>query len=124
VRSDLYSLGVIAYQMLSGSFPYGTQVPKTRTKAAQKKLVYKSVLSEEREIPAWIDDAIRKTVEPDPFLRYEELSEFIYDLHHPNKIFLNKTRPPLIERNPVIFWKAASFVLMLALIVISVVRLH
>lgn len=124
VRSDLYSLGVIAYQMLSGSFPYGTQVPKTRTKAAQKKLVYKSVLSEEREIPAWIDDAIRKTVEPDPFLRYEELSEFIYDLHHPNKIFLNKTRPPLIERNPVIFWKAASFVLMLALIVVSVVRLH
>ena len=124
VRSDLYSLGVIAYQMLSGSFPYGTQVPKTRTKAAQKKLVYKSVLSEEREIPAWIDDAIRKAVEPDPFLRYEELSEFIYDLHHPNKIFLNKTRPPLIERNPVIFWKAASFVLMLALIVISVVRLH
>lgn len=124
VRSDLYSLGVIAYQMLSGSFPYGTQVPKTRTKAAQKKLVYKSVLSEEREIPAWIDDAIRKAVEPDPFLRYEELSEFIYDLHHPNRIFLNKTRPPLIERNPVIFWKAASFVLMLALIVISVVRLH
>ncbi len=124
VRSDLYSLGVIAYQMLSGSFPYGTQVPKTRTKAAQKKLVYKSVLSEEREIPAWIDDAIRKTVEPDPFLRYEELSEFIYDLHHPNKIFLNKTRPPLVERNPVIFWKAASFVLMLALIVVSVVRLH
>lgn len=124
VRSDLYSLGVIAYQMLSGSFPYGTQVPKTRTKAAQKKLVYKSVLSEEREIPAWIDDAIRKAVEPDPFLRYEELSEFIYDLHHPNKIFLNKTRPPLVERNPVIFWKAASFVLMLALIVISVVRLH
>ncbi len=124
VRSDLYSLGVIAYQMLSGSFPYGTQVPKTRTKAAQKKLVYKSVLSEEREIPAWIDDAIRKAVEPDPFLRYEELSEFIYDLHHPNKIFLNKTRPPLIERNPVIFWKAASFVLMLALIVVSVVRLH
>ena len=124
VRSDLYSLGVIAYQMLSGSFPYGTQVPKTRTKAAQKKLVYKSVLSEEREIPAWIDDAIRKAVEPDPFLRYEELSEFIYDLHHPNKIFLNKTKPPLIERNPVIFWKAASFVLMLALIVVSVVRLH
>ncbi|MDE2440046.1 MAG: bifunctional protein-serine/threonine kinase/phosphatase, partial [Betaproteobacteria bacterium] len=78
--SDLYSLGVIAYQMLSGGFPYGTQVPKSRTKAAQKKLAYQSVLNEEREIPAWVDDAIRKAVHPDPFARYEELSEFIFDL--------------------------------------------
>lgn len=31
-RADLYSLGVIAYQMLSGDFPYGTQVPKSRTR--------------------------------------------------------------------------------------------
>lgn len=123
-RSDFYSLGVIAYQMLSGGFPYGTEVPKSRTKSAQKKLAYKSVLSEEREIPAWIDDAIRKAVEPDPFARYEELSEFIYDLHHPNRIFLNKTKPPLIERNPLIFWKSVSFVLMLALIVVSAVRFH
>ena len=51
-------------------------------------------------------------------------SEFIYDLSHPNKDFLNKTRPPLIERNPVIFWKSVSFVLMLALLVVSVVRFH
>ncbi|MBP5986530.1 MAG: bifunctional protein-serine/threonine kinase/phosphatase [Azonexus sp.] len=123
-RSDIYSLGVIAYQMLSGGFPYGTQVPKSRTKAAQKKLAYQSVLSEEREIPAWVDDAIRKAVEPDPFARHEELSEFVFDLHHPNTEFLNKTKPPLIERNPVIFWKSVSFGLMLALIVVSVVRFH
>ena len=123
-RSDIYSLGVIAYQMLSGGFPYGTQAAKTRTKAAQKKLAYKSVLNEEREIPAWVDDAIRKAVEPDPYARYEELSEFIYDLHHPNQAFLNKTRPPLIDRNPVIFWKSVSLVLLLALMVVSVVRFH
>lgn len=123
-RSDIYSLGVIAYQMLSGGFPYGTQVPKSRTKAAQKKLAYKTVLNEEREIPAWVDDAIRKAVQPDPLARYEELSEFIYDLHHPNKEFLNKTKPPLIERNPVIFWKSVSFLLMLAVIVLGVARFH
>ena len=123
-RADLYSLGVIAYQMLSGGFPYGTQVPKSRTKAAQKKLAYKSVLNEEREIPAWVDAAIRKAVHSDPFQRYEEISEFIYDLHHPNKEFLNKTRPPLIERNPVVFWKTVSFLLAVLLIVSLGSRAH
>ena len=117
-RADLYSLGVIAYQMLTGGFPYGTRVPRARTRAAQKKLVYKSALDEEREIPAWVDDTLRKAVHVDPFQRYEEISEFIHDLHHPNKAFLNKTRPPLIERHPVGFWKAVSLTLAILLVVL------
>lgn len=116
--SDIFSLGVIAYQMLSGKLPYGAEVPKSRTRAAQRKLEYKSVLSDDREIPAWIDEAIMKAVHPDPRKRYDELSEFVFDLHHPNSAFLSKTRPPLIERNPVIFWKVVSFVLMIAIIVV------
>ena len=117
-RSDQFSLGVIAYQMLSGKLPYGLEVPKSRTKAAQRKLVYQSVLNDDREIPAWLDEAIRKAVHPDPYRRYEEISEFVFDLHHPNTEFLKKTRLPLIERHPVIFWKVVSFALLLALIVV------
>jgi serine/threonine protein phosphatase PrpC len=117
-RSDQFSLGVIAYQMLSGKLPYGLEVPKSRTKAAQRKLVYQSVLNDDREIPAWLDEAIRKAVHPDPYRRYEEISEFVFDLHHPNTEFLKKTRLPLIERHPVIFWKVVSFTLLLALIVV------
>jgi len=109
--SDLFSLGVIVYQMLSGRLPYGTQVSKARTRSAQKKLTYRSVLDDDREVPAWIDDAIKKAVDPDPYKRYQELSEFIYDLRHPNKAFLNRTRAPLMERNPVAFWKAISLIL-------------
>ena len=110
-RSDIFSLGVITYQMLAGRLPYGTQVAKTRTKSAQNKLMYDSVLDDDREIPAWIDEALRKAVHPNPYKRYEELSEFLFDLRHPNKEFLNKTRAPLLERNPVAFWKGVSFIL-------------
>lgn len=110
-RSDMFSLGVIAYQMLSGRLPYGTQVASSRTKSAQNKLMYKSILDDEREIPSWVDETLRKVLHPNPYKRYEELSEFMYDLRHPNKVFLNKSRPPLMERNPVLFWKSVSFIL-------------
>ncbi len=110
-RSDMYSLGVIAYQMLSGRLPYGAQVARAQTKSAQRRLNYQSVLDDDRTIPGWIDGAIKKCVHPDPYKRYEVISEFIYDMRHPNKVFLNKTRPPLMERSPVLFWKSLSFVL-------------
>jgi len=116
--SDLFSLGVITYQMLSGRLPYGAQVAKPRTKAEQRKLRYKSVLDEHREIPAWIDATLAKAVHPDPCKRYEELSEFIHDLRHPNQALLGKGSPPLIERNPLIFWQCLSFVLALAVVVL------
>jgi len=116
-RSDMFSLGTICYQMLSGKTPYGTQVANSRTKAAQRRLKYRSVFTKDQEIPAWIDETIKKAVHPDPHKRYDTLSEFIYDLRCPNKAFLNKTRPPLIERNPVVFWQAVSFILAIIIIV-------
>jgi serine/threonine protein kinase len=114
--SDMFSLGVITYQMLTGKLPYGAQVARARTKTAQSRLVYHSVLDDDREIPAWIDDVLRKAVHPNPAKRYEELSEFVYDLRHPNKAFINKARPPLMERNPVLFWKSISFILALIIL--------
>jgi aspartate/methionine/tyrosine aminotransferase len=97
--------------MLSGRFPYGTQVSKSRTPAAQKKLNYNSILDEDREIPAWIDETLKKALQPNPYKRYETLSEFIFDLRQPNTAFLNKSRPPLIERNPVLVWQGISALL-------------
>lgn len=112
-RSDLFSLGVISYQMLTGRLPYGAEVAKARTRAAQNKLRYAPLPLDSREIPAWVDQVIRKAVHPVPWRRYEALSEFVFDLRHPSKALLNRARPPLMERNPVLFWKGMSLVLML-----------
>jgi serine/threonine protein phosphatase PrpC len=112
-RSDLYSLAVIAYQMLSGRLPYGAAAARVRTRKAQRGLQYASLLDDQRGIPAWIDAALRKAVHPDPLERYEALSEFVHDLRHPNSALLRPT--PLVERNPTLFWKGVSAVLGLAL---------
>ena len=115
-RSDMFSLGVIAYQMLSGKLPYGANVARATTRAAQRRLNYQSVLDDERTIPVWIDEAIRKAVHPDPYKRYEEISEFIFNLRHPDKSFINNTHSPLMERNPILFWKMISLILLLIII--------
>jgi len=117
-RSDMFSLGVITYQMLTGKLPYGAKVAQSRTKNSQSRLHYESLLDDDRDIPAWVDEAMRKVLHPNPYKRYEELSEFLYDLRHPNKAFLNKTRPPLMERNPVLFWKSVSIILLVIIVIL------
>ena len=117
-RSDLFSLAVIIYQIISGDLPYGTQVAKSTTKSAQRKLKYKHLHSVTHEIPMWIDETLKKALHPNPYKRYGELSEFLYDLRHPNKAFLNKSRPPLLERNPVLLWKMISLGLSVIIVVL------
>lgn len=116
-RADLYSLAVITYQMLTGTLPYGTEVAKTRTRAAQHKLAYQSALSENRALPAWVDEVLKKALHPNPHYRYPALSEFIFELRSPSAEILNRAKLPLLERDPVLFWKGVS--LALAVVVIA-----
>jgi serine/threonine protein phosphatase PrpC len=118
-RSDLFSLGVIAYQMLTGRLPYGSQIAKARTKSQFGRLKYRSALDGGREIPAWIDGALRRAVHPDPYKRYESLSEFTFDLRHANPKYLSA--PPLVERNPLLFWKVLTATL--ACVVVALLAL-
>ena len=115
-QSDIFSLGVLTYHLLSADLPYGAGVSKAFSTAAQRKLRYQSLIQGERPIPFWVDDTIRKAVQIQPHKRYQEVAEFIYDLNHPNKAFLNKARPPLMDRNPVLFWQCVSLGLLLTLL--------
>ena len=118
-RADLFSLGVIAYQMLTGNLPYGGDAARVRTKQQLRKLMYRPV---RRDVPPWIDLVLRKAVHPDAVRRYEELSEFVHDLRQPPPEFLNPAYVPLTERNPLLFWQALSFVLACIVLVLLSLR--
>jgi serine/threonine protein kinase len=115
-QSDIYALAVMTYEMLSGRFPYGVEVSKARSAKEQQRLVYSRLVDDESELPSWIDYALQKALQINPLKRYSELSEFIYDLRNPNKVFLSKTRPPLMERNPIMFWQGISFILFIIIV--------
>ncbi|MEG3753012.1 bifunctional protein-serine/threonine kinase/phosphatase [Psychromonas arctica] len=114
--SDIFSIAVITYQMLSGEFPYKTDIAQARSISAQRKLTYRSIINADSELPLWVDDTLQRALQVEPKNRYKVLSEFIYDLRHPSKQFLAKGRAPLIERKPVVFWQGVSALLMCIII--------
>ncbi|MFV0278897.1 MAG: protein kinase domain-containing protein [Parahaliea sp.] len=115
-RSDLYSLGVLCYHLLSGDFPYGPTVARARHSSAQRRLHYRPLAGVDSEIPAWVDAALARATHPDPFKRQGEVSEFLYELRHPGEDFLNRARPPLLERNPVAFWQGVAILQLLLIL--------
>ena len=116
VQSDVFSLGVLTYHLLTGHLPYDVRIPQAKSRAAQRKLAYTPARDHDPAIPAWVDEALRKAVRIDPYARHRDAAEFVFDLHHPNRAFQQRTRAPLIERSPVAFWKGVSFLLLLVLV--------
>jgi serine/threonine protein phosphatase PrpC/predicted Ser/Thr protein kinase len=117
-RSDLFSLGVITYQMLTGKLPYGAQAAQARTRAQFSRLQYRPAAHGSREIPVWVDGTLERAVHPNPLKRYDSLSEFLFDLRQPNANYVKTAASPLIERNPLLFWKSTTIVLALVVIVL------
>jgi len=108
-QSDLYSLGVITYEMLTGKLPFD----ETFLSSHKNQSVFIPVMIHNQNIPVWVNGAIQKAVEKDPKKRYENISKFIYDLSHPNAVFLSNFSKPLLDKNPVFFWKIFTVLLLI-----------
>lgn len=106
--SDQFSIATLVYEMLTGKAPYGSAYREAKDLKAFQKLTYISAIRHNPMVPQWIDRALEKALNIQPPARYSALSEFIQDLKRPNPTWLIPRERPLMERNPLAFWKALA----------------
>lgn len=112
-RADIFSLGVIVYEMLCGQLPYKEQ--RGFSLRSYTHMHYIPLRERRTGIPVWLDSALKKAVQPNPVDRYVVLSEFQYDYRTPREIDSDDVTP-LIKRNPAAVWQGISLVLAIALL--------
>lgn len=108
IQSDIYSLAVITYELLTGKYPFGDN--DSYNKKSFKKARYRHLTHINKSIPRWIDGAIERALDYNPLKRHEAPSEFVFELNKPNNIYLINKSTPLIERDPLMFWKVLALI--------------
>ncbi|MDX2349295.1 MAG: bifunctional protein-serine/threonine kinase/phosphatase [Porticoccus sp.] len=116
-RSDLFSLGVIVYEMSTGKLPFKLSNTHRQTPKNFGAWQYRSAQEYRSDLPLWLDLSLEKATSPSPTKRYSALSEFYTDLCTPNQIMVNKREhAPLLERDPVRLWKIISALLLVIVV--------
>jgi len=119
-RSDVYSLGIMFYEMLTGKVPFTGPNPFV---IMNERLLNPPIPPRvaNPEISPQLQEIIYRALERDPNKRYPNAREFALDLEHPEKVGV-ADRPELTNwkqrQSPVV--RRILFYIMLALIPVVV----
>ena len=105
VHSDLFSIAVIGYELLTGELPFSSQ----ELMNPSVSLVVPAERLRQNRVPATSQQALMRALHSSTQARYQAIGEFLQDFNPDNS---NDTRDPepLIIRHPLLVWHSICFI--------------
>ena len=130
-RSDLYAVGVMLYEMLTGKMPFtGTNPIQVMNERLLNYPIPPAVL--DATISPQLQETIYRALERDPKNRYAKASQFAHDLAHPDEVGVeqrpelrtwHKRKSPLLRK--ILYYSALALIpVVILLVMVVLARRH
>jgi serine/threonine protein kinase len=108
-QSEIFSMGVTIYKLLTNKYPYGEIEPFQNPSF---HIPPKPVDAINSTVPEWLSIVILRMVHFDTEIRYKYFSEVLFDIQNSDKVEpIYSKDTPLLERDPLKFYKIGFWIM-------------
>jgi serine/threonine protein phosphatase PrpC len=116
-RTELFAMGVTLFEAVTRAFPFG-EIERFQTPRFHH-VKKPTVLNP--NLPPWFEAVLLRAVSPSPERRYQNYSEMLFDLDHPEQVApFRLAEVPLFQRDPLLFYKTGFFLLLAVTLVLLI----